>query len=143
LNYANEPRYGVLRDLADRIVRHEPIDLTTGYVNVIWQRDANSVAWRAFAHCTTPPFVLNVTGREIVRVRALAERLGAALGVAPIFQGKEADTALLSDASRCETIFGAPETTLDEMMDRVAAGVRQDGRGLGKPTHFEERQGAF
>ncbi|MDH3496896.1 MAG: NAD-dependent epimerase/dehydratase family protein, partial [Gemmatimonadota bacterium] len=62
LNYAVEPRYGVLRDIADRVRRREPLDLAMSHVNVIWQRDANAVAIRAFAHCAVPPVVLNVTG---------------------------------------------------------------------------------
>jgi hypothetical protein len=50
LNYAVEMRYGVLADLARRVFRSEPIDLTMGYVNVIWQADANAMAIGALAH---------------------------------------------------------------------------------------------
>ena len=63
LNYAIEPRYGVLRDIADRVRAGEPVDLRTGWVNVIWQRDANAIALRALGACSSPPLVLNVTGR--------------------------------------------------------------------------------
>ena len=59
------------------------------------------------------------------------------------FSGAEADTALLSDASRCEAMFGPPETDITEMIDRVAEWVEQGGRSLGKPTHFEARDGKF
>jgi len=143
LNYANEPRYGVLRDLADRLVRGEAIELAMGHVNVIWQRDANAIALRALAHATSPPLVLNVTGPVAVAVRDLAKRLGKSLGVVPRFAGAEADTALLSSAARCVQLFGAPPTALDEMVSRVAEWVQAGGPGLGKPTHFQEREGRF
>jgi len=143
LNYAIEPRYGILRDLADRIWRGQPIDLTTGHANVIWQRDAVSIALRALAHCHSPPLVLNVTGTEVVSIRSLAQAIGAALGKAPVFVGRESATALLSNAARAATLFGPPPTSLATMVDRVSIWVRGGGGGLGKPTHYDERTGAF
>jgi nucleoside-diphosphate-sugar epimerase len=143
LNYAVELRYGVLRDLADRVAARQPVDLTTGWVNVIWQRDANAVALRALADAAVPPLVLNVTGPEPLRVRDLAERLGARLGVAPAFAGREADTALLSNADRCRARFGPPTVAPGTLCDWVADWVRGGGRSLRKPTHYDERQGAF
>lgn len=143
LNYANECRYGILRDVADRVWQQVPIDLTMGYVNVIWQRDANSLALRAFAHCTTPPFVLNVTGTEVVSIRMLAQRFGSRWGIEPAFTGMESDTALLSDARAAETVFGPAETSLDQMIEWVGDWVKQGGRSLGKPTHYETRDGEF
>ena len=47
LNYAHDLRYGVLTDLATRLVHREPIDLRMSYVNVIWQGDANALALAA------------------------------------------------------------------------------------------------
>ena len=143
LNYAIEPRYGVLRDVADRVRRREPIDLTTGYVNVIWQRDANSVALRALAHCATPPLFLNVTGPETVAIRTLAGRFGSRWGIEPVFRGAESGTALLSNAGRCVELFGPPETGLNQMIEQVAEWIEAGGGALGKPTHYEEREGNF
>lgn len=143
LNYAAELRYGVLRDLADRIVAGRPIDLTMGRVNVIWQRDANAIALRALGTCTVPPLVLNVTGPEILRVRDLATRIGARLKIEPAFAGTEADTALLSDASRCHARFGPPTVDAMTLCEWVADWVSAGGPSLGKPTHFEERGGTF
>lgn len=143
LNYAIEPRYGVLHDIADKVRRGEPVDLAMGYVNVIWQRDANSVALRSFAHCAAPPLVLNLTGTARLSVRELASELGERLGTAPRFAGRERDTALLSNASRCAELFGPPAMGIGAMLDAVGAWVKDGGRALGKPTHFEEREGAF
>jgi nucleoside-diphosphate-sugar epimerase len=143
LNYAIEPRYGVLRDIADRLVRGEPVDLAMGYVNVIWQRDASAAALRAFAHTASPPLVLNLTGTATLAVRDLAQRLGESLGVAPRFTGTEQDTALLSNAARCTELFGEPPVSLEEMVSQVAGWVKAGGSGLGKPTHFQEREGRF
>jgi nucleoside-diphosphate-sugar epimerase len=142
LNYAVEPRYGVLRDLADRIRAREPIDLAMGWVNLIWQRDACAVAFRALATCAVPPLVLNLTGPKAA-VRWIAQRLAARWGVEPVLRGEEAATALLSNSARATALFGAPPTSVTEMIDRVAGWVDAGGRSLGKPTHFEERGGRF
>jgi len=143
LNYAIEPRYGVLRDLADLICARRPIDLSMGYANVIWQRDANAVALRALEHCSSPPLVLNVTGRPAQSIRHVATLLGARLSADPVFLGVERGTALLSDAARCEKLFGVAPVDLDAMVAHVAAWVSQGGRSLQRPTHFEKRDGAF
>lgn len=143
LNYAIEPRYGVLRDIADRVYQGHPVDLTTGWVNVIWQRDANAIALRALGHCASPPLVLNVTGRPAVSVRSLAEAFGRRFNVPVRFEGTEAATALLSDATRMTHLFGAPPVSLDAMIESVASWVEQGGRSLHKPTHFESREGRF
>jgi nucleoside-diphosphate-sugar epimerase len=142
LNYAIEPRYGVLRDIAERVRRGEPMDLAMGHVNVIWQRDANAIALRCLSHCAVPPFVLNVTG-PAVPVREIASRFGARFGVAPVLRGRESETALLSDAARCREMFGPPVMTLDAMIAAVADWMDAGGRSLGKLTHFDEREGSF
>jgi len=142
INYAIEPRYGVLRDLGDKVRGGEEIDLRMGWVNVIWQRDANAVALRALPLSSTPPLVLNVTG-PAMSVRWLAEEFGKRLGVAPRFSGTEADTSLLSDASRMVRQFGPPVVSIDEMIRQVAEWIEQDGRSLNKPTRFESREGTF
>jgi nucleoside-diphosphate-sugar epimerase len=143
LNYAIDLRYGVLHDLALRVWHSAPIDLSMGYVNVIWQRDANSVALRAFSRCQSPPFALNLTGPETASVRSIAERFGALFGIPPVFTGREASTALLSNASLCARLFGPPQVSLDQMIHWVAHWIKQGGRSLGKPTHFEQRDGQF
>ena len=143
LNYAIDLRYGVLTDLALKVVRGEPIDLRMGYVNVIWQGDANRIAVECLERASTPPFIVNVTGRDVLSVRDLAEQLGERLGRTPVFTGEESPDALLSDTALMESTFAPAEVPLDWMLSWVATWVA-DGRPLlGRPTHFEERAGRF
>ena len=142
LNYAVEPRYGVVRDIAERVWRREPVDVSMGRVNLIWQRDANAVALQSLAHCESPPRVLNLTGPS-VDVRWIATELGRRWDIEPLFTGRESQTALLSNAAECERRFGPLPVSIGTMLERVALWVQQGGRSLGKPTHFETRDGAF
>jgi len=143
LNYAVDLRYGVLVDIAQRIVRGEAIDLRMGYANVIWQGDANDWALRCLAHASAPPFVVNVTGRETLSVRTMAARLGELLGRAPVLTGMEAPDALLSNATLAHSMFGEPSMSTSTLIELVAAWQLAGKPVLGKPTHFEERTGAF
>ena len=51
LNYACELRYGVLVDLARAVFDDQAVDVTMGYLNTIWQGDANAQALRCLAQC--------------------------------------------------------------------------------------------
>ncbi|MDX3100809.1 NAD-dependent epimerase/dehydratase family protein [Nonomuraea angiospora] len=143
LNYAVELRYGVLIDLAQKVLAGEPVDLSTGQVNVVWQGYANEVTLRSLALASAPPYILNVTGPELLSVRQIALDLGAALGKEPVFTGEEAPTALLSNAGRCHRLFGYPELTPAELIEHTARWVADGGPLLGKPTKFERRDGRF
>jgi nucleoside-diphosphate-sugar epimerase len=143
LNYAVDLRYGVLVDIASRVLRGEPVDLRMGHVNVIWQGDANDWALRCLTHASAPPFVVNVTGRETLAVRELAARFGELLHRAPTFAGIEAPDALLSNASLAHSLFGPPAVSTAMLLEWVAEWVQSGRPLLGKPTHFEERTGAF
>lgn len=143
LNYAIDLRYGILLDTAEKVYAEEPISLEMGNVNVIWQGDANAIALRAFAHCQSPPLILNVTGPETVSVRYLATCFGTRFNKSPRFEGEEAETALLSNASRCHQLFGYPRVSLGQMIEWIAEWVRIGGTTLRKPTHFEVRDGKF
>jgi len=79
LNYAVEFRYGLVVDLAERILRGGPIDLTTGYVNLIWQSDAIDHCIRAVEFAATPAVPISLTGAGILSVRALAQHRGELL----------------------------------------------------------------
>src|SRR5215208_3429755 len=143
LNYAIDTRYGVLLDLAQRVVAGEAIPLEMVYVNVIWQGDANRIAIECLPRAAAPPFVLNVTGRETLSVRELAERLGKRLKRAPVFADSEGPDALLSNAGLLHTTFTPPAISVDQMIEHVARAVEEDAPTLGKPTHFETRDGRF
>ena len=143
LNYANEPRYGIIVDLTLKILQGEPVDVTMGAVNLIWQGDANNTIIRALSLAASPPTILNVTGPDLVHIRDLARRIGRVLDREPIFTGAEAETALLSNASRCFELLGRPSTSLDEMVERIVTWVSAGGRVLGKPTKYGVRDGRF
>ena len=143
LNYAIDLRYGVLLDVGTKVFERKPLDLSMGHANVIWQGDANSVCLRSFALCSSPPLVLNLTGPETMSIRWAAKRFGERFGVEPLLEGREADTALLNNASRCHRIFGYPAVTLEQMIEWVADWIGLGGATLNKPTHFETRDGKF
>ncbi len=143
LNYACDLRYGVLVDLAQQIDRGQPINLAMGHFNTIWQGDANAMALAAFDHVSTPPWVVNLTGPELLSVRSVCQRLGELLGKPVQFVGSESPTALLSDPSRALERFGRPEVNADRLIEWVAGWIRRGGRTLNKPTHFESRSGRF
>ena len=143
LNYAIDLRYGILLDVAQKVFQRRPVDLAMGQVNVIWQGDANAAVLRAFEICQTPPTILNVTGPETVSIRQLAKKFGTIFQFEPIFENTEADTALLSNASRCHQLFGYPTVSLQQMIEWVAHWVKISGPTLAKPTHFETRDGRF
>lgn len=143
LNYACEPRYGVLVDLARRIIAEKPVDLGPGAVNVVWQRYANDVVLQSLDFAATPPFILNLTGPETASVRTLATELGHRLGVEPVFTGSEQETSLLSNAMQCHELFGYPDRSLGQLIQLVTDWIERGGTLWNKPTKFERRDGQF
>ncbi|SCL45134.1 Nucleoside-diphosphate-sugar epimerase [Micromonospora citrea] len=143
LNYAVEMRYGVLVDIARAVHAGEAVDLMMGHANIVWQGYANEVTLRALHHTRTPPFVLNLTGPELVSVRQAATALAARLGREPAFTGTEAPTALLSNAQLCHRLFGYPDVPVAELIDLTADWVAAGQPLLGKPTGFQRRDGNF
>jgi nucleoside-diphosphate-sugar epimerase len=143
LNYAVDLRYGVLVDIASKVLAGEAVNVTTGYVNCIWQGDANEMILRALALAKAPPQVLNLTGPAILSVRELALRFGELLGKPVRFGGMEAETALLSNPAQACALLGPPPTPLEAVLRWTAHWLQSGGRLLAKPTHFEVRDGRY
>ena len=143
LNYAVEMRYGILVDLAQRLLAGVPIDLAMGYVNVIWQAEANQMALCALEHAASPPLVVNVAGAEEVSVRGATESLARALGRPATFAGVESPDALLSNGALAWSLLGAPRVDMARLIDWTADWVGHGRPTFGKPTHFESRAGDF
>ncbi len=143
LNYAVDLRYGVLYDMADKIIKDEPISLTATCFNCVWQGYVNEIAIRSLLHTDKPVNFLNITGPETVSVRYAATMLGKLLDKAPIFEGQESNYAYLNNSSKCFDLFGYPEVSLSQMIRWQAEWLQDGGRVLNKPTHFEERKGNF
>lgn len=143
LNYAVELRYGVLVDIAKRVYEGDPIPLDMGYLNAIWQGDANSVCFRSLGLTDVPAEVLNLTGTDTYSVRQLAERFADEFGCEVTFEGKEHETALLNDGSRCHDLFGEPKVSANEIIPAVVSWLESGGQTLGKPTKFHVRNGEF
>ncbi len=143
LSYAIDMRYGVLRDVADAVFNRRPLDLSMGYADVIWQGDANEQSLRLLAHCTSPASPINITGPAHMSIRWLAGEFARRFGRDAQLTGRESDTAWLLDTRLAQTLFGAPRVSLNTMIDWVADWVSRGGASLGKPTHFEARDGKY
>lgn len=144
LNYAVDLRYGVLADIAAAVQAGEPVDVTTGHANLVWQGYANEVALRSLPHASSgEPFTLNLTGPETAPVRRLAHWFGEEFGKPPVIAGEEAPTALLSDASTCHALFGYPDVSLRTLVGWQAHWLRRGLALSGKPTKFQVRDGRF
>lgn len=143
LGYSIETRYGVLQEIAQAVHDGTPIPLEMGHASVIWQRDVAEYALRSVNLATSPPRALNITGPEIVSIRWLAERFGERFGRSPIFDGQESGTAYVMDGSALQSEFGYPTTTVPQMIDTVAEWIDAAKPLIGKPTKFQQRQGAF
>ena len=143
LYYANEMRYGTLRDIGEKVISDQPVDITMGYVNAIWQGDSNAMTLRCFDHVSTPPLAINVAGAEKLSVRRVAERFGQLFDKPVRTTGVEAPDALLSDSRYGHELLGRPLVTEEKMILWIAEWLKQGGESLHKPTHFQTRDGKF
>jgi nucleoside-diphosphate-sugar epimerase len=143
LNYAIDMRYGVLHDIASKVLQGKPIDVRLGHINFIWQGDAAAQALRCLAHCDTPTSPINVSGHQILSVRDLAAKLGAQLGHEPIIVGTEEPTAWLTDTSQATKLFGLPIVDTAQLIAWTADWVARAMPSLGKPTKYEVRDGRY
>lgn len=142
LSYSIDMRYGVLYDVAESVFAGRPVALGMGYANVIWQGDANEQVLRLLAHCTSPTSAINLSGPK-VSVRWLAEEFGKRFSRKPSYSGEEAQSAWLLDTTAANRLLGAPRVAIGTMIDWVADWVARGQPSLGKPTHFETRDGKY
>lgn len=144
LNYSVEFRYGVLVDIAEKVYRRLPVDVTTGHFNAIWQGDAIADIIQSLSCATSPPFILNVTGPQTLSVRQIAQRFGKIFKVEPLITGREAETAWLNNAEKSRRMFNVHTTvSVEQIIAWTAAWLQAGGETWGKPTLFEQREGKF
>ena len=143
LSFALDLRYGVLADIARKVYRGEPVDISVSHLNCIWQGDANEMIIRSLALAAVPPLPLNLVASSHYRVRDLALRFGELMGKEVSFVGSEGDSAFLSDNTRLQASLGEPPTTIGQVMQWTADWVVSGGHLLNKPTHFEVRDGGY
>ena len=143
LNFAVDLRYGVLYDVAKKIMDGTPISLSTPCFNFIWQGSANEIAIRGLLYAEAPAKKMNVTGPETVSIKYAAKKLGALLGKEPIFENEEGNNAYLNNAGAAMEIFGYPEVSAETLIKWQAEYILDGGRVIDKPTHFEERKGSY
>jgi nucleoside-diphosphate-sugar epimerase len=143
LNYAVELRYGVLVDIAQKVKNNLPVDLAMGYFNAIWQGDANNYVLRSLLQTESPAKILNIAGEETISVKEVAQKFGELFNTQINFVGKEADTALLSNSNLVFDLYGKPTVSTDEIIQWIANWLMEDKKLLGKPTHFEVRDGKY
>jgi nucleoside-diphosphate-sugar epimerase len=143
LNYSVEMRYGVLVDVASKVKNDQPVDLSMGYFNVIWQGDMNAMSLLSLSQCSSPAQIINITGPETLSVRQVALEFGKFFGKTPKFTGDEAPTALLSNAEFSYNLFGKPEISTEQIIQWIARWIKHENRLLNKLTHFEVRDGKY
>ncbi|MCD6048871.1 MAG: nucleoside-diphosphate-sugar epimerase [Verrucomicrobia bacterium] len=143
LNYACELRYGVLTDIAHKVWAGEPVYISMGWFNTIWQADANAVTLAALADVQSPPAAINITGADKLRIRDVAEEFGRLMNKPVNLIGTEQSTALLNDASMALNRYGTERVDIPRLMKWITLWVQQGSPTLNKPTHFESRDGKF
>tara|TARA_B100000700_G_scaffold331651_1_gene466546 strand:- start:6087 stop:7127 length:1041 start_codon:yes stop_codon:yes gene_type:complete len=143
LNYAIDLRYGVLYDLAEKVYNQIDIPLNMGYFNCIWQGDANLIAALSLSEVSSPPSIINVTGKDIHSVRETAEWFGEFFNKKVSFSGKEEKSALISNADLSYKKFIFERVSFEQMLEWTAYWIKSGNPSLNKPTHFEERAGKF
>jgi nucleoside-diphosphate-sugar epimerase len=143
LNYAIEPRYGVLFDIASAVYEGRPVSLGRGIYNCIWQGDVCEYALRSLLHTANPPAALNVTGPQCVSTRWTAETFGKIFGKEPVYTGEERPVGIYSNTTKLGGLLGMPLVALDDMIRMQADWIASGGESISAPTHFEQVDGKY
>jgi len=144
LFYANDLRYGVVTEIARKVLSGEAVSLETGFVNVIWQGDANRLALRALGEASIDAAAqpLNVSG-AVIPVREIAERIAHHAGTTAHLTGTVLPDALIGNVDALMQRLPYTPMRLDTLCAWVVSWIRGGGRLLAKPTKFEVRDGRF
>jgi dTDP-4-dehydrorhamnose reductase len=143
LNYSLELRYGVLVDIGTKVYEDEPVDVTTGFMNGIWQGDCCDQVLRSFDCAASPSSILNITGPELVSVRWIATRFGQLFAKQVKIAGQENGKAYISNAAKANALFGNPSVPIGKIIEWIADWIQRGGENIGKPTHFETQDGKY
>jgi nucleoside-diphosphate-sugar epimerase len=143
LSFALDLHYGVLVDIALKVMRGEAVDVSMSHMNCIWQGDANEMIIRSLGLAAVPPMALNLVGSRHYSIRATALHFGELMSKPVHLTGVEAETAFLSNNQQLQALLGEPATPVEDVMRWTAGWVMADGRLLNKPTHFEVRDGGY
>jgi len=143
LNYAIEMRYGVLYDIASAVYNGQPVNLSRGIFNCIWQGDVCEYAIRSLLHASAPPFILNVTGPQCISTRWIAETFGKIFGKKPVYCGEERAAGIYSNTTRLGGLLGMPHMPLDKMIRMQAEWIMSGGETINAPTHFDQADGRY
>lgn len=143
LNYAIDLRYGVLADIASAVHAGQPVSVATSNVNVIWQGYANEVVLRSLQQASSDVFTINLAGPETLSIAAIARRFGELFVRDVHLIDEPLPTALLSDSSRCMSLFGYPPIPADTLIDLQAAWLEAGHPMSAKPTKWAVRDGKF
>lgn len=143
LTYAVDLRYGVIYDIASSVINDKPISLKTSLFNCIWQGDANEIAIRGLLYADNPAVAMNITGPEAVSVKYVANIVGEMVGKTPTFVGEESIKSSIRNAGKSIETFGYPTVPVNTLIKWTVEWIQSGGRDLGKPTHFEEREGKY
>jgi hypothetical protein len=98
---------------------------------------------RSLDLASSPMSARNLCRPEIYSVREVALKFGDLLRRAPNFTGAESGTALIGNAQKLCGELGTPPTHVPTMTQWIADWIQNGGRTLGKPTHFETRDGRY
>ena len=144
LDYAIDMRYGVLHDVAHKVFAGQPVDARHGpcqrHLAGRRQRAGPAPASRTALRRPRP---INVSGPKVIACAGLPANSASASARRPRFPEKRPGRRWLVDTAAATELLGAPRVPIEQMIDWVADWVARGGPSLGKPTHFETRDGKY
>lgn len=94
-------------------------------------------------HASTDPFVINLTGPELLSVESVARGFGTLFDREVTIVEEPQPTALLSDARRCMALFGYPSVSAEELIRMQASWIDAGLPMIAKPTKWAVRNRKF